>query len=69
MVHKKFRVIVIIPPPTKREKRILSTEFLSSRKDGDYHEEAHPLITSKGTMCLDRVKLFHILIKRNYEKF
>lgn len=64
MVLKRFRVIVIIPPSTKREERILSTEFLLSRKDSDYHEEAHPLITSKGTICLDRVKLFHILIKK-----
>ena len=64
VVCKRFRVIVIIPPPTKREERILSTEFLLSRKDGNYHEEVHPLITSKGTICLDRVKLFHILIKK-----
>lgn len=64
MVLKRFRVIAIIPPPMKREERILSTEFLLSCKDGDYREEAHPLITSKGTICLDRVKLFHILIKK-----
>lgn len=65
MVRKRFRIIAMIPPPTKKEEKILSTEFLLARKNGDYHEEAHPLITSKGIMCLNRVKLFHILIKKN----